>query len=172
MVHIMLLITGLIYNPFRRQMNSLFLEQFFKAKLHSQSSIVTVAKIQSNDSVLSGCKKVRWKEEKKKVGFSSSRYQSMYATFLEPIILDFNLAVELSHLEILKGILLFTITFGDKWAEWYPTCKNQLLCRRVIFRLLVLFFPKCRMVFLWLPSFLGSIFPMGPSPLALRAVFS
>lgn len=60
----MLLITGLIYNPFRRQMNSLFLEQFFKAKLHSQNSIVTVAKMRSNDSVLSGCEKVDEKKRK------------------------------------------------------------------------------------------------------------
>lgn len=58
MVYIMLLITGLTYHPFRRQMNSLFLEQFFKAKLHSQNSVVTVAKMRSSDSVLSGCNKV------------------------------------------------------------------------------------------------------------------
>lgn len=94
-------------------MNSLFLEQFFKAKLHSLNSIVTVAKMRSNDSVLSGCKKVdEKKKERKKKGFSFSRYQSIYDNCLEAIVFYFNSVVELSHAEILKGILYLLYHLG------------------------------------------------------------
>lgn len=42
--------------------------------------------------------------EKKKGRFQLQQYQSMYANCLEPMILDFNSVVELSHPESLKGI--------------------------------------------------------------------
>lgn len=118
-------------------MNSSFLVTVIQgAKLCSQKSIVTVANMWSNDSVLSECKKV---DGGRGLSHSFKRHQSMHSNVncLELMTLDIHSVVELFSSTDLEGHFVFTLSFwgsvmwgGDLRIKnsfsvrgWYSKCR-------------------------------------------------